>query len=146
MTHKMTATDHFDCETISIIVLRFISFWGYSLNWITRTYCKTLLNNNPWWRRCLNSSDYVGFIQFTLKFNEKYIGMDHIYRLNSGNLGIFYFTELMINLDSSVCRAWKIISNDTKITMVPWESDIKNSFWNICVGVWVSGQPRANFF
>ena len=51
----------------------------------------------------------------------------------------------MINLNSSVCRDWKIISIDTKISMIPWESDIKNSLWNICVGVWVSGQPRANF-
>ena len=41
--------------------------------------------------------------------------------------------------------AWKIISIDTKISMIPWESDIKNSFWNICVGVWVGGQPWTNF-
>ena len=66
-------------------------------------------------------------------------------RLNSGNFRIFDFTDLIMNLDSLVCKAWKIISIDTKISMIPWESDIKNWFWNICVGVWVSGQPRANF-
>ena len=68
-----------------------------------------------------------------------------ITRLNSGNFGIFYLVEPIINLDGSVCRAWKIISNDTKISIIPWEPDIQNSFLNICVGVWVSGQPRANF-
>ena len=68
-----------------------------------------------------------------------------IRRLNSGNFGIFDHTQSFINLESSVCRAWEIISNDTKISMIPWEPDIKNSFWNFCVGVWVGGQPWTNF-
>ena len=66
-------------------------------------------------------------------------------RLNSGNFGVIYFAEPIINLDGSVCRAWKIISNDTKISIIPWEPDIKNSFLNFCVGVWVGGQPWTNF-
>ena len=68
-----------------------------------------------------------------------------IFRLNSGNFGIFHFTEPISNLDSSVCKSWKIASIDTKISMIPWETDTEKSFWNFCVGVWVGGQPRANF-
>ena len=67
-------------------------------------------------------------------------------RLNSGNFGIFDFTVSIVNLDSLVGRAWKIISIDTKISMIPWKTDTKKPFSRFCVGVWVSGQPWANFF
>ena len=36
-----------------------------------------------------------------------------IYRLNSGIFTIFELSELNFNMNSSDCRAWKIISNDT---------------------------------
>ena len=44
-------------------------------------------------------------------------------RLNSGNFGNFDFIEPIINLNSSTCRAEKIILNDTKISTIPWGTD-----------------------
>ena len=38
------------------------------------------------------------------------------------------------------------VSNDTKISIIPWETDTEKSFSNFCVGVWVGGQSGANFF
>ena len=73
----------------------------------------------------------------------------YMVRLNSGNFGIFDFTDLTINLDSLVRRAWKIISIGTKISMIPWETDTKKSFWKFCVDVLVGRQPatlRGNNF
>ena len=96
-----------------------MEFRETSWNWITTQY------------EGINSAQFNRFI---------------IIRLNSGNFGIFDFTEPIINLDCPVCRAWKIVSNGTKICRILWESDFENSFWNFCVGVWVGGQPRANFF
>ena len=51
-----------------------------------------------------------------------------ISRLYSGNFGIFDYTQSIMNIDGSVCRAWKMLSNDTKISMIPWDPDIKNAF------------------
>ena len=66
-----------------------------------------------------------------------------IIRLYSGNFWIFDHTQSIMNIGSSVCRAWKMLSNDTKISMIPWDPDIKNAFWNFCVGEIVGGQRRA---
>ena len=49
-------------------------------------------------------------------------------RLNSGNFRIFDCAEPIINLDSSVGRARKNISNDTKVSTIPWETDRKIRF------------------
>ena len=40
-------------------------------------------------------------------------------RLYSGNFGIFDCTVSIIKIGGSVCRAWKMLSNDTKISMGP---------------------------
>ena len=53
-------------------------------------------------------------------------------RLNSGNFRIFDFADSIMNLDGSVCRAWKIITIDTKISLIPWETDIR-TFWNFYI-------------
>ena len=50
-----------------------------------------------------------------------------------------------MNLNSSHCRASKIISNDTKLEEIPWELDVENPLFNFCVGVWVGGHAPANF-
>ena len=49
-----------------------------------------------------------------------------------------------MNLNSSDCRASKTFSNDTKLETIPWELDIENPLFNLCVGVWVGGHPPAN--
>ena len=46
----------------------------------------------------------------------------------------------------TICGAWKIIYNDTELDPISWELDIENPIFNFCVGVWVRGPPRANFF
>ena len=47
-------------------------------------------------------------------------------------------------LNTSYCRALKIISNDTLLESVPWELNIENTIFNFCIGVWVGGHPWAN--
>ena len=66
-------------------------------------------------------------------------------RLNSGIFTIFELSELNLNLNSSDCRARKIISNDTKLEAIPWELDDGNPLFKFCVGVWVRGQDGTNF-
>ena len=56
-------------------------------------------------------------------------------RLNSGNFMIFEPSEWILNLNSSDCRASKIISNDTKLEPISWEFDIENPFFDFCVGL-----------
>ena len=50
-----------------------------------------------------------------------------------------------MNLNSSDCRASKIIQNDTKLDPISWEPNIENEIFIFCVGVWVGGHPPANF-
>ena len=38
------------------------------------------------------------------------------------------------------CRAWRIISNDTKISIIQWKCDTKPSFWNFCVDLCVGAK------
>ena len=64
----------------------------------------------------------------------------HIARLNSGNLRTF---ECNLNLNSSDCRALKIIFNDTKLESISWELNIINRLLDFCVGVLVGGHPRS---
>jgi len=66
-------------------------------------------------------------------------------RLNSGNFRIFQPCEWNLNLNSSDCRASKIIYNDIKLEPISWELNLKNPVLNTCVGVSVGGHPRANF-
>ena len=56
-------------------------------------------------------------------------------RLNSGNFRIFEPSEWNLNLNSSDCRASKIIYNDTKLEPISWELNLKNPLFNFCVGV-----------
>ena len=67
-------------------------------------------------------------------------------RLNSGIFRIFKVSVQNLNLNSSDCRALKIITNDTKLEPISWELNLKNSCFFICVGVWVRGQDAANFW
>ena len=58
---------------------------------------------------------------------------------------IFELSLRNLNLNSSDCRASKIISNDTKLEEIPWELNVENPLFNFCVGVWDGGNPGANF-
>ena len=68
-----------------------------------------------------------------------------ITRLISGIFRIFDPREWNLNLNSSDCRASKIIWNDTKLGPISWELNIEYPTFNFCVGVWVGGHHRANF-
>ena len=46
---------------------------------------------------------------------------------------------------SSSWKDLKIISNDINLDPISWELNTENQLFNICVGVWVSGQHAANF-
>ena len=48
----------------------------------------------------------------------------HMYRLNSGILWIFKLSAFKLNLNSSNCKASKIIQNDTKLLSISWELKI----------------------
>ena len=50
-----------------------------------------------------------------------------------------------MNLNGPYCKASKNISNDTKLEAIPREPDVKNPFFNFCVGVWVRGHDGTNF-
>ena len=59
-------------------------------------------------------------------------------RLNSGIFFlIFEPSEWNLNLNIREYRAWKIISNNSKLEPISWELKIENTLFNICVGVWV---------
>ena len=45
-----------------------------------------------------------------------------------------------MNLNSSDCRALKIIQNDTKLESISWELKIEKRFLNFCVGKTVRGK------
>ena len=47
-------------------------------------------------------------------------------------------------MNSSDCRASKIITNDTEAEAISWVPNTENSLFNFCVGVWVGGPPRQN--
>ena len=47
-------------------------------------------------------------------------------RLNSGIFRIFKVSVQNLNLNSSDCRALKIITNDTKLEPISWELNLKN--------------------
>ena len=69
----------------------------------------------------------------------------YMVRLNSGNFGIFQLSFWNLSLNSSDCRASKIIQKDTKLETISLELNAENPLFNICVGVWVRGQDAANF-
>ena len=56
--------------------------------------------------------------------------LENRHRCSASNMEqkIFDHTQSIMNIGSLVCRAWKILSNDTKISMIPWDPDIKNAF------------------
>ena len=66
-------------------------------------------------------------------------------RLNFGNFGIFFPSELILILNSSVGRAFEIIQNDMKIVTFPWDFKVENPCFNFCVGVYVGGHLATNF-
>ena len=72
------------------------------------------------------------------------LGKDHktsiIYRLISGIFRIYEPSEWILNLNSSNCRALKIIFNDTELEPVSWELKFKNTLFNFCAGVGVGAQ------
>ena len=80
-------------------------------------------------------------IKYILHFVQYYI----IYRLNSGNFGIFLPNESILILKSSVCRAFEIIRDDIKIITFPWGFKVENPCFNFCVGVYVGGHLATNF-
>ena len=57
-------------------------------------------------------------------------------RLNSVIFRIFRLGAWNLNLNSSDCRASKIISNNTKLEAIPRELDVENPLFSFCVGVW----------
>ena len=67
-----------------------------------------------------------------------------IRRLNSGILRIFKLREWNLNLNSSDCRASKIICNDSNLDAIPWKLNIENPRFSICVSVWVGRNPPTN--
>ena len=69
----------------------------------------------------------------------------HIHRLHYGNSRIFEPSERILNLNSSNCRAPKIIFNDAELEPVSWELRIENTRFNFCVGVEVGGHDVTNF-
>ena len=50
-----------------------------------------------------------------------------------------------LKLNSSYCRALKIITIDTKTERISREMKIENSISKFCVGVWVGGHLPTNF-
>ena len=46
---------------------------------------------------------------------------------------------------SSSWKDLKIISNEINLDPISWELNTENQLFNVCVGVWVSGQETANF-
>ena len=65
-----------------------------------------------------------------------------IVRLNSGNFRISLPGESILKKQSSVCRAFKIHKNDTKMDTILWDSQVENPFLSFCVGDYVGGNPR----
>ena len=91
---------------------------------------------------CLITYEQIGFPPI---YNRGKPSSSFIGRLNSGNFRIFEPCEWNLNLNSSDCRASKIIYNDIKLEPISWELNLKNPVLNTCVGVSVGGHPRANF-
>ena len=58
---------------------------------------------------------------------------------------IFELSKSNLNLKCSDCKASKIIWNDIKVEPIPWELNIENKLFSICVGVWVGGHLATNF-
>ena len=58
-----------------------------------------------------------------------------IIRLNFGIFMIFEPSERNLNLNTSDCRASKMILNDTNLDPIPWELNIENPRFSIGVGV-----------
>ena len=67
-----------------------------------------------------------------------------ILRLNSGIFRILELSEWNSNLNSSNCRAPKIICSNTILEPISWEMNSKNPLFDFCVGVWVGGHSLAN--
>ena len=55
-----------------------------------------------------------------------------VFRLNSGNFGIFYSSESIFFLISSACSPFEII--DIKIDTIPWDFKVEIPCFNFCVG------------
>ena len=56
------------------------------------------------------------------------------------NFGIFYPSESTLILNSSACRALKIIEIDIEIGAIPWDFKVENLCFIFCVGGYVGGQ------
>ena len=74
--------------------------------------------------------------------SEVWFGTNIIHRLNSGIFETFELSAWNIYLNSSDCRASKIIKNDTKFEPISWELSSENSLLNLCVGESVGGKSR----
>ena len=68
-----------------------------------------------------------------------------MHRLNSGNFGIFQPSKLILNRNGSVCRAFKIIQNGTKIVTISWGTKVEILFLNFCVGETVGVHHATKF-
>ena len=89
-------------------------------------------------------NDELNKVTFSYKYKYQIITL-FIRRLNSGIFRIFDPREWNLNLNSSDCRASKIIWNVTKLGPISWELNIEYPIFNFCVGVWVGEHHRANF-
>ena len=89
--------------------------------------------------------DYPGCIWRTDDSGLSGLDMRSMFRLNSGILRIFELGEWNLNLNSSDCRASKIIYNDIKLEPISWELNLKNRLFNFCAGVCVGGHRPTNF-
>ena len=52
---------------------------------------------------------------------------------------------MILILNSSACRALKIIRNDIKVGTISWDLTAENPYFNFCVSENVGGQLATNF-
>ena len=115
----------------------------FGLDNLTTSYSKWLFKCEFFWgsweKSHLQGKKYC--IEYFFFFEWSFMN-----RLNSGIFRIFELREWNLNLNSSDCRASKIIYNDTKLEPIPWEQTRENSLLNFCVGVSVRGHDGTKFF
>ena len=56
-------------------------------------------------------------------------------RLNPEIFRVFELSEGNLYLNSSNCKASKIMEIESKLEQISWELNVENSFINFCVGV-----------
>merc|ERR1711990_1084816 len=64
---------------------------------------------------------------------------------NSGNFRIFEPSEWNLNLNSSDCRASKIIYSDTKLEPISWELNLKNRLFYAKLRFFTGFSPFSDF-